>query len=128
MGRWEYCSLLWYNSPVDMDSVWTKFSITFISYDSNGANTEEIFHQRVPTPNDESFPKPPENQQSPTYAVWDMFWKREQDARVSFQDALAGTIAQLGLDGWEALSGDPATAWIRGCQGGMLFKRPLGAT
>jgi hypothetical protein len=126
MNRWEYRSLLWYNSPVDMDSAWTTFSITLISHDSDGANTEDIFHQRVLTPNDKSFPKPPEDQ-SPIYVLWDMFWKREQDTRISFQDALASTIAQLGLDGWEALSGNPSTAWIRGCKGGILFKRSLGA-
>lgn len=129
--RWEYCSLRWAHVREDRELSWTTHCV---SYTSCGPKAHSLFQQTQPLfPNPLDLTGEEKSTQSDLRELLkaappefcDRHSAKLRAAHEEYRKIVGATIAELGAQSWEAISGNPGTEWIEYESGFVFFKRRL---
>jgi len=97
---WEYCSLIWWHNDVSFE-----YGAEIVHYTPEGAQREVLLRLK------------------PKVSAIKGVCQEDLD---KFRKVVSLTIAELGLEGWEAVHGEPSGMhWVRIQGGCVFFKRPV---
>jgi hypothetical protein len=99
-ATWRYCSLIWWQSNISPFGC----GVATVNYTPEGSQMETLYESKAKLPGIVGVPK-------------------EDYDRI--RNLVGSTIARLGMDGWEAVHGDPSGTHWQIIEGGCIFfKRP----